>query len=119
MYNFVYLIGRLTAEPDMTTMDTGKKVLSIVLAVQRTYKNADGIYEADFIRCTLWDGIAERASEYCHKGDLIGVRGQIKSSSYNNKDETEKKYVTEVMVERLCFLSTTQSDDSEVKKSKK
>lgn len=117
MYNLVYLIGRLTADPELVVTETGKKVLTVILAVQRTYKNADGIYEADFIKCILWDAIAERAAEYCHKGDLICVRGQIKTSTYNS-DDNEKKYKTEIMVERLCFLTTNQSAE-ESKKSKK
>src|SRR5574344_74187 len=117
MYNFVYLIGRLTQDPEISITDNGKKVLLVILAVQRTYTNAEGIYEADFIKCTLWDSIAERACEYCHKGDLIGIRGQIKNTSYTN-EENEKKYNTEVMVERLCFLSTTQLEEKS-KKSKK
>ena len=102
MYNLVMLIGRLTADPELVTTDKGKKVLTINLAVSRTYKNADGVYEADFIRCKLWDGIAEKTCEYCHKGDLIAVRGQIRNESYETEDK-EKKYITEIIVERLNF----------------
>ena len=53
MLNQVVLVGRLTDDVQVTTMENGKKVSSLVLAVQRSYKNQDGIYEADFIRCTL------------------------------------------------------------------
>ena len=80
MYNTVYLIGRLTKDPEATTTETGKKVMAINLAVQRSYKNSEGIYEADFIRCILWEGIATRTAEYCKKGDLIALRGQIRTS---------------------------------------
>ena len=110
MYNLVMLIGRLTADPELVTTDKGKKVLTINLAVSRTYKNADGVYEADFIRCKLWDGIAEKTCEYCHKGDLIAVRGQIRNESYETEDK-EKKYITEIIVERLNFLSTRKNQD--------
>lgn len=111
MYNSVYLIGRLTTDPEPFTKENGKKVMTINLAVQRSYKNSDGIYEADFIRCILWDGIATRTAEYCHKGDLIGVRGQLKTSSYET-EEKEKKYVTEVVAERVSFLCTNKSNKS-------
>ncbi len=116
MYNLVMLIGRLTADPELVTTDKGKKVLTINLAVSRNYKNVDGVYEADFIRCKLWDGIAEKTCEYCHKGDLIAVRGQIRNESYETEDK-EKKYITEIIVERLNFLSTSNKNDnkSEVK----
>ncbi len=120
MYNMVYLIGRLTADPEVTKLDTGKKVSTITLAVQRSYKNSNGIYEADFVRCILWDGIADRVSEYCHKGDLIAIRGSIRNSSYVNEKE-EKKYKTEILVEKVSFLSSKLEDSSkeEIEKKKK
>ena len=105
MNNNVILIGRLTAEPEITTTESGKKVCNINLAVQRAFKNSDGLYEADFIRCILWDAIAERVCEYSHKGDLVSVRGEIRNSSYMNSNN-EKKYISEVIVERLSFLSS-------------
>lgn len=113
MYNTVMLIGRLTSDPEVIKSETGKNVSHITLAVQRSYKNSDGIYEADFIRCTLWDQLALRISEYCHKGDLISIRGQLKTSVY--EENNVKKYSTEVMVERLVFLSSTNKNDELVK----
>ena len=107
MYNMVYLIGRLTNDPELNSLDNGKQVLTVTLAVQRGYKNSDGIYEADFIRCVLWDGVAERTSEYCKKGDLIAIRGQVRTSSYLDEKE-EKKYITEILVEKISFLATKQ-----------
>ena len=110
MHNLVLLIGRLVNEPELVKTETGKKVLTIRLAVQRNFKNPDGIYEADFIRCKLWDGIAERTCEYCHKGDLIAVRGQLRTESYED-DKKEKKYITEVIVDRLNFLVTNKEKE--------
>ena len=113
MYNTVMLIGRLTANPEITKADDKKDVCHVTLAVQRAYKNSDGVYEADFIRCTLWDQVALRVKEYCQKGDLVSVRGQLKTSTYEVNGE--KKYSTEVVVERLAFLSSTpkQGQDEE------
>jgi single-strand DNA-binding protein len=105
VYNQVYLIGRLTTKPEVVELNDNKKVLIITLAVQRSYKNSDGIYEADFIKCVLWDGIADRTAEYCQKGDLVAVRGQVRTSSYLNEAE-EKKYVTEILVDKISFLAT-------------
>ena len=105
MYNLTQLIGRLTANPEITETESGKKVCRVTLAVQRSFKNPEGIYEADFIRCTLWDAIATRACEFCHKGDLVAVRGQIRTSNYIDANE-EKKNSVEVIVDKLLFLST-------------
>lgn len=118
MYNSVYLIGRLTTDPELVASKNGKKVMSINLAVQRSYKNSDGIYEADFIRCVLWEGIATRTAEFCHKGDLVGVRGQLRTSNYETEDG-EKKFKIEVVVEKISFLSTSNSAEEEVKTTSK
>ena len=114
MYNLVQLIGRLTADPEMTDTENGKKVCKVNLAVQRGFKNSEGIYETDFIRCTLWDAIASRACEFCHKGDLVAIRGQIRTSNYTDQNDV-KKYAVDIVVEKLLFLSTksNQLEDTE------
>ena len=75
MHNLVYLIGRLTENPEKKSYDD-KDMLTINLAVQRSFKNEDGIYEVDYIRCVLWNAIATNTSEYCKKGDLVGIWSQ-------------------------------------------
>ena len=54
--------------------------------------------------------MAERTCEYCHKGDLIAVRGQLRTESYED-DKKEKKYITEVIVDRLNFLVTNKEKE--------
>lgn len=115
MYNLVYLIGRLTKNPETTTTESGKKVMSVNLAVQRSYKNSEGIYETDFIKCVLWDGIATRTAEYCKKGDLLAIRGQVRTTSYI-KENDEKKYQTEIVVEKVSFLSSKGKEEPPSKK---
>ena len=110
MLNQVVLVGRLTDNPEVQNLDEGKKISSVNVAVQRTYKNPEGLYEADFIRCVLWNGIAANTSEYCKKGDVVGVKGRIQSRSYEDKDGI-KKYVTEVVAEKVTFLSSSKKDD--------
>lgn len=104
MHNCVVLIGRLTEDPCVKKLED-KSVLTINLAVQREYKNEDGKYETDFIRCVLWNNIADNLSEYCHSGDLVSVKGRLQTRSYENENK-ETKYITEVVVERVCFLSS-------------
>ena len=59
MHNMVYLIGRLTEDPTLKTYDENKEALYINLAVSRSFKNEDGIYETDYLRCVLWNALAE------------------------------------------------------------
>ena len=110
MLNQVVLVGRLTDDPSLIKKENGKRVSSITLAVQRTYKNSEGIYEADFIRCILWDAIAASTSEYCKKGDIVGVKGHIQTNSYEDKDGN-KKYTTDVIAEKVTFLSNKKADE--------
>ena len=105
------MVGRLTDDLQVTKTENGKKVSSLVLAVQRTYKNSDGIYESDFIRCILWNSIASSTSEYCHKGDIVGIKGRIQTSNYEDKDGT-RKYTTEVIAEKVTFLSSKKPEES-------
>ena len=105
MLNQVVLVGRLTEDPTLINTVNGKKVSSITLAVQRTFKNQEGIYEADFIRCILWNAIAASTTEYCHKGDIVGVKGRVQSRLVELEDKT-KKYYMDVIAERVTFLSS-------------
>lgn len=108
MLNQIVIVGRLVRDPELRESEGGKKFTNITLAVPRSYKNPDGEYEADFIDCRLWTGVAENTAEYCKKGDLLGVKGRIETRNYE-KDE-EKKYVTEIIAEKVTFLSNKRAE---------
>lgn len=109
MQNIVFLIGRLVSDPEIKKSENEKNYTTITLAVQRPYKNTEGLYESDFIRCKLWNAIATNVGEYCHKGDLIGVKGKIQTRNYIDNDET--KYVTEIIVDKVTFLTSKKTDE--------
>lgn len=108
MLNQVVLVGRLTSDPELYQTDSGKKVARMVLAVPRSYKNTDGQYETDFITCKLWQTIAKNTADYCKKGDLVGVRGRIET--YNYETEEGKKFFTEVIADKVTFLSNKKAE---------
>ena len=101
MLNQTVLVGRLVQDPEIKELENDKKVCNITLAVTRSYKNADGIYETDFIPVTLWQGIAENVKEYCKEGDLIGVRGKLQL----REDKVE------VSGEKVTFLSSKAKEE--------
>ena len=107
MLNTVMLVGRLTQDPEIRVTESNKEVVRICVAVNRSFKNPDGIYETDFIDCTLWEGLAKNLSEYCHKGDTIGIRGRIQTNYYE-KDEQKIKRL-EIIAERVTFLSSSKN----------
>lgn len=83
------------------------KTSYITLAVSRSWKNADGIYETDFIPVRLYKGIAENTTEYCKKGDVIGVKGRIQTKQEENKN------IIEIVAEKVTFLSNRKETEEE------
>lgn len=110
MLNQTILVGRLVKDPELYETENGKKTTNITLAVPRNYKDINGEYQTDFINCTLWSGIAESTSEYCKKGDLLGVKGRIQGRTVEI-DEENRKYITEVVAEKVTFLSSKKKDN--------
>lgn len=108
MLNQVMLIGRVVRDVEVKELESGNKVANITIAVQRSYKNENGIYECDFIDCTLWSYLADKASEWCRKGDLIVIRGRLQTRIVE-KDDIKSK-VMEVVVEKISFLSSGKGD---------
>ena len=104
MLNQSILVGRIVKEPEIRETENGNKVTNITLAVQRSFKNIEGEYDTDFISCVLWKGIAESTAEYCKKGDLIGVKGRVET--YNYDTENGRRYITEVVADKVTFLSS-------------
>ncbi|MDD2180900.1 MAG: single-stranded DNA-binding protein [Bacilli bacterium] len=109
MLNQTVIVGRLVREPELRETGNGTKVTNITLAVPRSYKNVDGEYETDFISCVLWKGIAENTVEYVKKGDLLGIKGRLQTHNFQTEDST-KKYVTEVVAEKVTFLSSKKAE---------
>lgn len=110
MLNNVVLVGRLTREVEVKELESGKKVANITLAVPRSFKNSDGVYDTDFIDVILWEGVAENTKEYCHKGDVVGIKGRLQSSEYEKEDGTKVKK-QELVAEKLTFLSSKKVDE--------
>lgn len=105
MLNSVVIAGRLVSDPEIEITENNKKRTLVTVAVPRSFKNSEGTYDTDFVRCILWNGIAESTCEYCKKGDVIGVKGRIQTSAYE-KDDNERKYSTDIIAEKISFLSS-------------
>lgn len=102
--NNVVLMGRLTADPDYRTAQSGIVVVSYILAVDRRFKR-DGEPTADFIRCKAFGKTAEFAEKYFFKGTKIAITGRIQTGSYTNK-EGQKVYTTDVIVDNQEFAES-------------
>ena len=116
MLNQVVVVGRIVRDPELNETENGKKVSNITLAVPRNYKNADGVYETDFIDATLWTNIAENTCEYCKQGDMVGIKGRLQVRQYEDKDGKKKKDL-ELVAERVTFLAQAK-EKNEIDKNK-
>ena len=112
MMNQFFGVGRLVAQPEVKESENGKKYTNFTIAVQRSYKNADGVYETDFLDVVSFGPRAETTAEYCQKGDMVGVKGRVETSSYENEDG-EKRKSTQIIADRITFLSSSKNKETE------
>lgn len=108
--NKVFLIGRLTKDPDVRYSQDGKCSARYGLAVQREYKNDKGQYDADFINCVAFGKTAEFTEKWLKKGSKIAVIGTIRTGSYTNRDG-QKIYTTDVFVEANEFVESKSNEE--------
>lgn len=102
--NKVILIGRLVADPEIRTINSGTKVATYRLAVDRR-KKPDGTQEADFLTCVAWDKSADFAQKYLSKGRKIAIEGRLQSRTYDAQDGSKRSTV-EIMVESHEFCDS-------------
>ena len=104
MINRVFMVGRMTRDPELRRTGSGAAVTSFTLALNRNYNSADG-QQADYISCVVWNKVAENVAQYCSKGSLVGVEGRLRSRTYDNA-QGQRVYVTEVVCDSVQFLET-------------
>ena len=111
MLNRVVLVGRLTKDPEFRTAQNGVSVATFTLAVNRTFTNAQGEREADFINCVTFRKQADNVNRFLSKGSLAGVDGRMQSRSYENQDG-KRVFVTEAVCESVQFLEPKNNNQS-------
>ena len=105
MINKSILIGRLTRDPEIKYSSNSTPVAAFTLAVDRSFKNANGEKEVDFIPIVAWRKTAELCGQYLFKGSQAAIVGRIQTRSYDASDGT-KRYITEVVADEVQFLNT-------------
>lgn len=108
MQKFI-MIGNLTKDPEFKTTNSNTAYVNFTLAVQRPFANAQGEREADFINCVAWDKKAEFITKYAKKGDKLSVVGNIRISTYNNR-EGNKITTFNVWVEEVEIVSSRKTE---------
>ena len=103
--NKVQLIGNLGNNPEIITLDSGKKLAKFSIATNESYRNSKGekVTDTQWHNVVAWNKTAEIIEQYVEKGSEIVVEGKLTSRSYETK-EGEKRYSTEVRCNELLML---------------
>ena len=107
--NKVQLIGNLGNNPEIITLDSGKKLAKFSIATNDSYKNAQGekVTETQWHNVIAWNKTAEIIEKYLEKGKEVAIEGKLTSRSYDDK-EGNKRYVTEIVINELLMLGSKQ-----------
>lgn len=115
MFNLVVLTGRLTADPELKTTQSGISVMSFTIAVQRAYKSGEEPI-TDFINIQAWRHTAELIAKYFKKGNMIGIEGSIQTRKYTDRDGNNRT-AFEVVANNVQFIESKRSTNKDVESS--
>lgn len=100
-------IGRLTKNPELRSTQSGLKVASFTLAINRNFKNKEGKYDADFLNCQAFKNTAEFIEKYFKKGSMMAITARAQTRNYDDNDG-KKRFVTEFIVEEVYFAGNNE-----------
>lgn len=109
--NKVFLIGRLTRDPELRYTSSNLPVATFSLAVNRNFTSQSGEREADFINIVVWRKQAENVKNYLTQGSQVAIDGRIQTRTYDGEDG-KKRYITEVVADNVQFLDTKGARES-------
>ncbi len=111
--NRVFLMGRLTHDPELRYTPNGSAVADLRLATSRVYNTKDGERREDklFIDVTVWNRQAENCCQYLKKGRPVHVEGYLKMDSWDDKTTGEKRSKIKVEADRVQFLDSRRDDE--------
>ena len=103
--NKVQLIGFVGQEPEIKTLEGGKKLANITIATNEVYykENGDKVENTEWHRITAWGKTADIIEEYVIKGKEVAIEGKLTHRSYDDKDGN-KRYVTEVVANEILLI---------------
>lgn len=108
--NRVTIIGRLTRDPELKSLPSGKSVCTMSVATGRSWTDANGQkqQQTEFHNVVLWSKLGEIANQYLRKGRQVYLEGRLQTRDWMGKDNV-KKYRTEIIAENMIMLGGGQS----------
>lgn len=110
--NNVVLSGRVAKDLVCERVGERDKV-TLTLAVRREFKNKDGGYDADFVRCICWGNNASYLKSYAGKGTMLELTGQIRTGSFEKNGV--KQFTTDILVDKVSVLAPANKNETAVK----
>ena len=107
--NKVFLIGRLSRDPELRHTTSGMPVCQINVAISRPVSQGNEP-QTDFINVSVWNRQAENVARYLSKGRQIAIEGRIQTRNYDNA-EGKRTYVTEVIASNVEFLGSANDNN--------
>lgn len=111
MLNKIFIMGRLTRDPELRRTQNGTAVAGFALAVDQDFKNADGTKETDFIEVVAWRSSAEFVSKYFTKGRMAIVEGRLQIRDWTDKNGNKRRNA-EVVANNVYFGDSKKEGDS-------
>lgn len=110
--NNVQLIGNLGNAPEIVNLESNKKIAKFSLAVNESYKKADGskVENTNWFNIVSWGKSAELVEKLLNKGSEVAITGKLSSRSYEDKDG-QKRYVTEIVLNEFLLMGNRNSND--------
>ncbi len=110
--NKVFLMGRLTFDPELRRTPSGTAVTELRMASSRSWTGRDGERREEtlFIDVTVWDRQAETCCQYLRKGSSVHVEGSLRMDTWDDKTTGEKRSKIRVHADRVQFLDSRRSD---------
>ena len=102
MLNKIFVMGRLTKNPELRRTGSGTPVASFTLAVDRDFKSQGGEKETDFIDIVAWRSTAEFVSKFFSKGRMAVVEGRLQIRDWTDKDGNKRKNA-EIVADNVYF----------------
>ena len=110
MLNKIFIMGRLTRDPELRRTQSGTPVTSFSLAVDRDYKTQSGEKETDFIDVVAWRATAEFVAKYFTKGRMAVVEGRLQIRAWQDKEGNNRRSA-EVVADNVYFGDSRRDND--------
>ena len=116
--NKQYVIGNLTADPEIRTTQSGVQVCTFTVAVNRRFKDSNGNSITDFFRVQAWRQLGETCYKYLSKGKKVAVIGELQARTYQTQNG-ETRLSLDVAADEVEFLSPSEKTEAAPKPAKK